>query len=174
MAVRIIKESLSEYDLRDSLKALCYNYGLSVNELKQWLKSGKIEDSDIPKSLKYYYKKQNAKDGFDGDVLQDIPNVSVEDLLKYIGKSESLKSLKKESFDFNSFQKKCRSLRSQVADLTMDIEDVIDTDLYDKDHGVQGEREMTPGIADKVCDELQEISGLCDSIVKTLIDNYNL
>lgn len=93
--------------------------------------------------------------------------------VKVLKRSNESKMMR-ESFDFNEFQRNARKIRMMISDLTMDLDDAIDSDIYDKQHGVEGPRELSPGIADKICDELQEISGICNDTVKILINEYNL
>lgn len=93
--------------------------------------------------------------------------------VKVIKESKMSKELN-ESFDFDEFKRKARKIESMVTDLTMDLEDAIDEDIYDKEHGVQGPTNLSPGIADKVCDELQNICGTCELMIKVLIEEYNL
>lgn len=79
-----------------------------------------------------------------------------------------------EGFDFNEFKKKCRTIRQMVSELTSNLNDSINQDLYDKENGVLGEPNIGRGTAEKVCDELEAISNRCDNLVKFLIAEYNL
>lgn len=79
-----------------------------------------------------------------------------------------------EEFDFNEFKKKCRRIRMMISEVTSDLNDRINQDLYDKKNGVLGEPNIGRGTAEKVCDELEAISNRCNNLVKFLIEEYNL
>ena len=91
--------------------------------------------------------------------------------IKIIGENKYTRNIK-ESFDFDNFKSKAYKIKEEITDLTMDLEDLIEEDHYDKKDGVQGPLNLSPGIAEKIYYELQDINSICESTMKSLSSEY--